>query len=663
VTNTSTAPSVRTRARYRLDLAISRGSVALIGYLGAVMVAVILVSATVLTVLRLSGINGGTRLGFAEAFWQSMLRVLGRGSFSADQQWPTRLLSLLITVTGIFLAGALIGLISTAINQRIANLRKGRSLVLERGHTLVLGWSPRLPVILAELAIANAGQRHASFVVLADRCKIEMEDELRRLVPDTGTTRVVCRTGDPSKPADLELVNIAQARSVIALAGTGGDAAVVKAVLAARSLDPAFAHTRLVAELQSTGAAATLRRLTANRIATVHADQVISQVTAQACHQSGLTEVFRDLLGFDGNDIYFAAAPELVGHTYAEALLAYRTSSVIGLCRDGRVDLNPSPDTVITGADEVIAISADDTTLVFTGFTTPPMSPRAAADEFSEAPQRIAVIGWSELGAKVLDELDQFLAAGSVVDLLVDRERCSTAPARTYSHCRVNVHLLAGGPEPMLALLAQHQYDQVIVLGYRNELSPADADAHTMLTLLALNQELGEADHPPRVVAEMLDRANVAIARTTGVDDFIVSDELSSLMIAQVSERLELQDVFHELFDAEGCFLALHPAAPYASGAPVPFASVVAAAAARGHSAVGYRIGTSPVVLNPAKSDLIELGPADQVLILGARPMRASATGTSRSNATQPATSRPALTKRPAPVRSPVRRGRTPARA
>ncbi len=64
----------------------------------------------------------------------------------------------------------------------------------------------------------------------------------------------------------------------------------------------------------------------------------------------------------------------------------------------------------------------------------------------------------------------------------------------------------------------------------------------------------------PRVVAEMLDRANVAVAQTTGVEDFIVSDELSSLMIAQLSERLELHKVFDELFDADGCFVALHPA-------------------------------------------------------------------------------------------------------
>jgi hypothetical protein len=117
----------------------------------------------------------------------------------------------------------------------------------------------------------------------------------------------------------------------------------------------------------------------------------------------------------------------------------------------------------------------------------------------------------------------------------------------------------------------------------------------------------------------MLDRSNVDVAQTIGVNDFIVSDELSSLMMAQVSERLELQDVFRELFDADGCFVSLHPAPLYCDDEPTPYASIVAAAAAYGQTALGYRCGGEPVALNPAKSTTVRLGPEDQVLVLGPR--------------------------------------------
>ncbi len=203
--------------------------------------------------------------------------------------------------------------------------------MLETGHTLVLGWSPRLPTIVSELVEANSNQKKAAFVVLAPEAKDEMEDELRVRVPDTGTTRVVCRSGDPSSPADLEHGQRGGARSIIVLAGDEGDAGVVKAVLAVRSVDPLFANAHVVAELDNAGHAATLRTLTEGRIVTIQADEIIAELTAQACHQAGLAAVFRELLDFDGDEIYFTAVPELEGVTYAEALLAFETCSVLGL--------------------------------------------------------------------------------------------------------------------------------------------------------------------------------------------------------------------------------------------------------------------------------------------------------------------------------------------
>jgi hypothetical protein len=188
-----------------------------------------------------------------------------------------------------------------------------------------------------------------------------------------------------------------------------------------------------------------------------------------------------------------------------------------------------------------------------------------------------------------------------------------------YEHCTVDVHVLPPGPEALIDAIALTDYDQAIVLGYRHGVGASQADARTMLTLLAMHKAFSGRPHRPRVVAEMLDRANVEIAQTTGVDDFIVSDELSSLMIAQVSERIELHDVFHELFDAKGCFVSLRPVGLYTSETTVSFAAIAAAAIDRGESALGYRAGAGPVTINPAKSTVVSLAAGDQVLVLGPR--------------------------------------------
>jgi Trk K+ transport system NAD-binding subunit len=618
------ARTITARLRYRFDLALSRGPLIIIGYVGAVMLVIILVSASLLPVLRLAGVNGDPHgLSFAEAFWQALLRVIDTGTIASDQDWATRAISFVVTLSGIFLAGSLIGLIANAVDQRIDHLRKGRSEVLEDGHTLVLGWSERLPVILSELVIANENQRRQSVVVLADRAKDEMEDELHRLVPNTRTTRVVCRTGDTGSIDDLRLVNIEGARAVIVLAGADGDPGVVKALLAVRSIDPDLTRLRVVAELLGADHAEALRVLTDRRIATVRADEVISQVTAQACHQSGLAGVFRDLIDFDGDEIYFSRVPELTGHTYRQALLAFPDSSVIGMLRDGRTQLNPPGDTVFAEGDEVIVVAADDDRVVFGGFQDVQVGAVSGALPFAEPARRVVIVGWSPLGETVLRELDQFLGTGSVVDLLIDTAvlAADEVVLPACANCTVELHALPAHPQPLVDIVTARDYDEAIVLGYRHKLTPAQADTRSMLTLLALHKAWRSHGRRPRIVAEMLDRSNVAVAQTTGADDFIVSDELSSLMIAQLSERLELQDVFAELFDTEGSFISLRPAGLYATTTATTYAHVVAAAAQRGESALGYRIGET-VVLNPAKVTPLTFGADDQVLVLGQRAGR-----------------------------------------
>jgi hypothetical protein len=100
-----------------------------------------------------------------------------------------------------------------------------------------------------------------------------------------------------------------------------------------------------------------------------------------------------------------------------------------------------------------------------------------------------------------------------------------------------------------------------------------------------------------------------------------VSDELSSLMLAQLAERADLEPVFIDLFDVSGSAITLQPLSCYASSEPVPWRRVVAAARARGEAAIGYRMARGPdgvpcVVLNPPKPDPVHLSDDDQVVVI-----------------------------------------------
>ena len=64
-----------------------------------------------------------------------------------------------ITLFSLFMVSILIGLVTTGIGRRLDALRRGRSMVLENEHTVILGWSHQIFTIISELLIANENRR------------------------------------------------------------------------------------------------------------------------------------------------------------------------------------------------------------------------------------------------------------------------------------------------------------------------------------------------------------------------------------------------------------------------------------------------------------------------------------------------------------------------
>lgn len=596
-----------------------------ITWLGLLTLAVIAFTALVLTVFRMTGVGGAgnTALSFPQALWESLTRVLDAGTFVGEVGWPTRLVGLFVTICGVFIAGSLIGLIASAVDQRISELRKGRSQVIESGHTLILGWSSRVPAIVSELVIANESRKNAAIVVLADVDKTEMEETLRHLIPDPKNTRIVCRSGVPWAAANLEMANLDRARSIV-IVGGGQDTVTVKALLglrAARGAGDGTPRAHIVAEVVDANTAQSLRSLLGGGLVTVSSENVVAELTAQACRQRGLSGVFRELLDFDGDELYFAPFPQLVGQTYAAAQMAFERCAVIGILdMSGMVVLNPAPETVFGADDQLIAIVEDDSLFIPSAITVTavirPMVPPSA----EVRDRRIVIAGWSTLGPRVIAELDEFLDSHTTIEVMLDPDLVDVATIRSELRTRnvgLDISELGGGPEFVAAHAARRSFHEVIVLGYRNALDDDEADARTLLTLLAFNQVRQSDDvGPVRIVAEMLDQRNAPLAEATGVDDFVVSDELTSLMLAQLSERQELSQVFLDLFDREGCSIELRPAPIYGAHLATTFADVVVTASARGDSAIGYRLSSGKVIVNPSKSAPLSLTEIDEVLVI-----------------------------------------------
>ena len=274
--------------------------------------------------------------GFFEGMWQSMLRTLDPGVVAGDTGWQLRLLMMLVTIGGIFIVSILIGTITSGLEARLAELRKGRSRVIERNFTLILGWSSKVYSIIGELLIANENQKDPCIVILSERDKIEMEDDIRAKFPSTANTRIICRSGNPLDLDDLAVVDPHSARSIIVLAPEteNPDIHVIKSVLAitnnpARKQEP----YHIVAEIREPRNLEAAALVGGKEAIYVQGEDLIARVTAQTCRQSGLSVVYTELLDFDGAEIYFKTEPGLAGRTYREVISAYEDSTVMGMMR------------------------------------------------------------------------------------------------------------------------------------------------------------------------------------------------------------------------------------------------------------------------------------------------------------------------------------------
>ena len=619
------------RLRYNFDNSLSKPG-AFVGYVFvAIIVLALLMTAVQGAIAAVAALN--TPLDPASyffAFWDSFTKILGIGSTDA---WGAQIINTIYWAIGIAISGAVIGFISAQIIRAVEKLQEGKSAVIESGHTLILGWSNRVFPILSELAIANENVRRPRVVIFSNQARASMDAEIRSRVSSLGKLKVITRTGDPTNPEDLKRANVSRAKSIIILdADASGDATIVSTVLAVKAVN-ANPNTRIVAELDDENTAEAITSATNGQVIAIRSQNVIARVTAQASRQPGLAAVTLDLLDFAGDEIYISAIPELVGQTYGDALLAFNQASVIGLVGENGIShINPSPGTKISANSQVIAIAEDDDKIIYTGIRKDIKVKKAAASaSFRRKPEHLLFIGWSSMGRAVVNELAQFLPTGSTVHIvaearLVDPEELKGL--RFGKNIKVTHASVSGDIGDLIKAASAKKYNEVVILGYREAISEAEADSQTMLTMLQMNQIFeakGNGVEPTRLVAEILDSRKAELARVAAVDDMVVSDNLAALLIAQVSENPALAKVFDDLFDADSASLSVKPIEIYATvGKPIEYAELVAVGRAHGESIIGYRTlegsknqASSGVKLNPVKSTMFIPAKGDGLIVVG----------------------------------------------
>ncbi len=623
------------RLRYGFDKSMAGGAIALIGWLALISLVVIILAGALLAITGIAP-QGGEPMGFVEGAWESLMRTMDAGTMGSDLGWSFRGVSLLVTIAGIFVFSALIGVISSGLEDKLDDLRKGRSRVLETEHTIILNWSPSIFDVISELVIANQSRRNPRIVIMANKDKVEMEDEIATKVPDRKNTRIICRSGDPTDLYDLGIVNPQTSRSIIVLSPAGDDAdpQVIKTVLALVN-DPNRRPEKymIAAEIRNADNAEVARIVGGGEMQLVLADDLIARIVVHTSRQAGLSAVYSELLDFDGCEIYTLEQPDLVGKSFGNAVLAYDNSTLIGLCdKDGAIRLNPNPNQVIVAGDRVVIIAEDDDSIkTWSGDMDIDKSAIKAIVKRGKTAERTLILGWNRRGPIIATEARPLRGARLAVD---DRRRhagirrrhrrtqprqgpaCRRSPG--HRHCQPLCARCTRYPvlRPRPGSRLQRQHDGAIGR-YPHADHPAAASQDRRKGRQACQRRQRDDRRAQPRAGGSHPRRGFRRQQQAGQPDARPG----------IGKR-SMAAIFDELLDEAGSEIYMRPMSDYVDiSKPVNFFTVALAALRRGEIAIGHRRqrtgdadvrNLGGVVVNPLRTEMTTYAESDMLIVLAA---------------------------------------------
>ncbi len=639
------------RIRYRIDNFMSRGSASIFLALLFMFTAGFLIM-VLFRVLANSFMPDETLSGWLEIPWRVYVAVMEGSAAEADgdSNWPAKFTSVIGVLIGLVLFSSMVAFITSVFESKLAELRRGRSLVIEEGHTLILGFGDRIIEVIRELIEANESESDASIVILAENDKEEMDNLIRDNILDFVTTRVITRSGVTTNINNLKKVQAERAKSIIVMNSAASwrpeeelklaDALVLKSIMSIIAVCDGEEHPPIVCEIHSDRDRDLAEHITTGTVKALNEVSVLSRMIAQlALSRNGLSVVYGDMVGFDGNEFYFYQPDEGWGGplTFGESINRFKSSTPMGIhTGEGKIILNPEAETKVTDEDELIVFAEDDSTIFY--FNEPVYKPQMKDTlqvDTSLRSQRVALLNWTPKTSIIMNKLCSYLPAGSDVITFNstktgEMEENLTKLQQEYPSLNIAVRQMDLNDLSHLTTIDPQSFDSLLILSPGGS-SIEEMDAYVISLLIRIRQILRESglDKWPKLITEVMDSENIDIILNSGVEDFMVSNQFVSQIMAQVSEEPLALDVYDDLFQAEGSELYIKPANYYFSfddreSITLPYGECVQAAHLRKEVCLGVQLHADQkkrdkffgVALIPDKGKEFTLTPQDGLITL-----------------------------------------------
>lgn len=607
------------KIKYKFDQLLSKGTISLVlalftvTFIAVVLIGLIAYWSTKSTDSALSMI------------WTSFMKTLDPGNLEGEEgTFFYVLLMTIATIVGIFITSILISIISSGFQTKLENLQRGTSQIIEKNHTLILGWNDNVPIIVSQLIEANKSVKHPKIAILSEQDMMETYHALKQLVKNFHNTKIIIRTGSIFDKNSLETCAIDCARSVIISAID--DVKIVKTLLAIKQTSffnnvKSGYITAIFTNLKTMKLA---QEMCGDKLVALHLTDSTNRIMAQTCLQPGLSLVYQELFDFNGNEIYFYKNNQLVGKTVHDAIMKFNDSILIGIQRNQETLINPPKDMIISEEDEAILIAEDEDKIFINEDNYSLYEDKIILKPHNKTKsiRNILSIGFNNDTCKVIKELLPYIEKGTHVKFLIPDNLDEQLFEEIEDQDLIEHDIIRGVTYERETLEAINYTNIDTIIVFANSQDDGErSDSETLLTVLNLKQIEKERKFNASIIIEIEKNENEYILKYASVDDFIISNVLANKMLCQISENRNLRKVFQELLGEEGSEIYLKHVEDYVTiNEEVNFYTISKSASLKNEIAIGYKkkavSENGGIVINPKKDKQVVFSKGDSIILI-----------------------------------------------
>ena len=240
------------------------------------------------------------------------------------------------------------------------------------------------------------------------------------------------------------------------------------------------------------------------------------------------------------------------------------------------------------------------------------------------------ILGYSSKIKYILEEEDNYVAYGSnMIVALPESQALCRDEIESIKLKNISVEVVECDIYSRSGLESLLKEDNTILVLADNEEGMDDEkaeqkDAKILLVLLQLKYLSETKGYRMTVTSEMLKTENQELAEIAEVNDFVISSNITSLIVTQICQERKLKAIFEELLREEGSEIYVRPAGCYIkTGEKIDIYTACEAASRQREVLIGYRkadanTGDIEIVTNPPKASEVLFEDQDSLVVIAA---------------------------------------------